>query len=74
MLVVLLSVVAAAQNSDTTVAVEGSDGGRGGGGGDAEDVPLVMVGIVAVNTARTLPNFLGYLEALDYPKKSMSIW
>lgn len=35
---------------------------------------LVMVGILARNTAHTLSNFLGYLENLDYPKEKMLIW
>lgn len=39
-----------------------------------QDDPLVMVGILARNTAHTLPNFLGYFENLDYPKHRMSVW
>ena len=39
-----------------------------------QEMPLVMVGILARNTAHTLPNFLGYLENLDYPKSRMVIW
>lgn len=41
---------------------------------DEKQPPLVMVGILARNTAHTLPNFLGYLENLDYPKNRMIIW
>lgn len=41
---------------------------------EQEEDPVVMVGILARNTAHTLLNFLGYLENLDYPKHRMSIW
>lgn len=48
------------------------------GSGEGEErgsaSPLVMVGILARNTAHTLPDFLGYLESLDYPKHRMKIW
>ena len=41
---------------------------------EEEQPPLVMVGILARNTAHTLHNFFGYLENLDYPKQRMAIW
>lgn len=48
---------------------------RGYAAGDGpEEGPLVMVGILARNTAHTLPNFLGYFENLDYPKHRISVW
>ena len=43
-------------------------------GGNSQQDPLVMVGVLARNTAHTLPNFLGYLENMDYPKHRMKIW
>lgn len=51
-----------------------ASGGEGEGGRGAQQAPLVMVGILARNTAHTLPNFLGYLENMDYPKHRMKIW
>ncbi len=39
-----------------------------------ESLPLVMVAVLARNAAHSLPNSLGYLEGLDYPKHRMSIW
>ena len=39
-----------------------------------EEVPLVMIGILARNAAHNLPNFLGYLDNLDYPKDRVSVW
>jgi len=37
-------------------------------------LPLVMVGILARNAAHALPNFLGYLESQDYPKRRTAVW
>lgn len=51
-----------------------SSGVEGDGGGSMQQAPLVMVGVLARNTAHTLPNFLGYLESVDYPKHRMKIW
>lgn len=36
--------------------------------------PTVLISIIARNSAHLLPNWLGYLENLDYPKKRISIW
>jgi collagen beta-1,O-galactosyltransferase len=44
------------------------------GVGSGVELPVVMVGILARNTAHTLPNFLGYFENLDYPKDRISVW
>ena len=44
------------------------------GGGAGRQRPSVFVAILARNTAHTLPDFLGYLERLDYPKQRMSVW
>ena len=39
------------------------------------DAPArVVVGIIARNTAHTLSNFFGYLEALDYPRDRVLLW
>ena len=51
-----------------------AEGSRLGGDGTGEQDPLVVVGILARNAAHILPNFLGYLENLDYPKHRMSLW
>ena len=40
----------------------------------AEDLPSVFLAILARNSAHMLPNFLGYLENLDYPKDRISLW
>ncbi len=42
--------------------------------GVEDPLPRVMVGVIAMNTARTLPNVFGYLEALDYPKERIIVW
>lgn len=51
-------------------------GGASGASGLDPDVaePEVMLAILARNTAHTLPNFLGYVENLDYPKHKISVW
>ena len=75
-------VTTSARQEAVIQAPEGSDSGGGGGGavprgvgGSREhDAPLVMVGILARNAAHALPNFLGYLENLDYPKRRMAVW
>ncbi|XP_020904359.1 procollagen galactosyltransferase 1-like [Exaiptasia diaphana] len=36
--------------------------------------PTVLISIIARNSAHLLPNWLGYLENLDYPKNRISIW
>ncbi len=41
---------------------------------DTEELPSVFLAFLARNTAYLLPNFLGYLENLDYPKHKISIW
>ena len=52
------------------------ESGEGGEveGGSSQQSPLVMVSILARNTAHTLPNVLGSLEHMDYPKHRMKIW
>jgi len=62
LLVVLSSlVVGALSNSDAAVR-------------SAEAPAQVVVGVIARNTAHTLENFFGYLEALDYPKDRVQLW
>lgn len=36
--------------------------------------PTVLVAVLARNSAHMLPNWLAYIENLDYPKDRMSIW
>ena len=36
--------------------------------------PSVFLAIIARNAAHLLPNWLGYIENLDYPKNRMSVW
>lgn len=36
--------------------------------------PGVFLAIIARNAAHLLPNWLGYIENLDYPKNRISIW
>ena len=38
------------------------------------DSPHVFVALQTRNSAHLLPNFFGYLENLDYPKKRISVW
>ncbi len=40
----------------------------------ADNTPYVMVVILVRNEAHLLPTFFGYLEELDYPKKSITLW
>ena len=79
--VALLSVTGLALASQSNASAEGPgrrpEGGHMGEGAvfqDAKEPPLVMVGILARNTAHTLPNFFGYLEGMDYPKHRMAVW
>ena len=37
-------------------------------------VPHVFLGVLARNAAHLLANFFGYVENLDYPKDSMTVW
>ena len=37
-------------------------------------MPHVFVSVLLTNSLHTLPNFLGYLERLDYPKDRISLW
>ena len=36
--------------------------------------PRVFLAIIARNAAHLLPNWLGYIENLDYPKNRISVW
>lgn len=36
--------------------------------------PSVFLAIIARNAAHLLPNWLGYIENLDYPKNRISVW
>ena len=36
--------------------------------------PTVLLAVIARNAEHLLPNWLGYIELLDYPKNRMSIW
>lgn len=36
--------------------------------------PSVFLAIIARNAAHLLPNWLGYIEHLDYPKNRISVW
>ena len=36
--------------------------------------PSVFLAIIARNAAHLLPNWLAYIENLDYPKNRMSVW
>ncbi|XP_031561834.1 procollagen galactosyltransferase 2-like isoform X2 [Actinia tenebrosa] len=36
--------------------------------------PTVLLSVIARNVAHLLPNWLGYIENLDYPKDRISIW
>lgn len=36
--------------------------------------PTVLLSVIARNMVHLLPNWLGYIENLDYPKDRMSIW
>lgn len=36
--------------------------------------PTIFLPIIARNVEHTLPNWLGYLEKLDYPKNRIFIW
>ena len=36
--------------------------------------PHVFVSVLVTNSLHALPNFLGYLEGLDYPKDRISLW
>ena len=70
---ILFSVIFLSRALDPAAA-EGEGAVSPGAGGLEDEAPLVMVGILARNTAHTLPNFLGYLERLDYPKHRMAVW
>ena len=48
--------------------------GAGVKDGTEGDAPHVFVALQARNCAHLLPNFFGYLENLDYPKKRISVW
>lgn len=54
-------------------AVEESEGGATSPDG-GEGRPLVFLGVLARNQEHTLPNYLGYIERLDYPKDRISVW
>ena len=41
---------------------------------ESSHLPSVFVCVLARNCEHTLPNFLGYLEQLDYPKDRISVW
>ena len=36
--------------------------------------PHVFISVLVTNSMHALPNFLGYLEGLDYPKDRISVW
>ena len=36
--------------------------------------PSVFLPIIARNVEHSLPNWLGYIEKLDYPKKRIFVW
>lgn len=36
--------------------------------------PTILLAIIARNAQHLLPNWLGYIENLDYPKDRMSVW
>lgn len=36
--------------------------------------PSVFLAIIARNAVHLLPNWLGYIENLDYPKNRISVW
>lgn len=39
-----------------------------------QNVPTVMIAVLARNKAHTLPYFLTLLERLEYPKNRLSLW
>ena len=41
---------------------------------DQSSAARVFLAILARNSAHLLPNFLGYVERLDYPKDRISVW
>ena len=41
---------------------------------EKHEPPLVFLEILSRNQAHLLPNFLGYIERLDYPKDRISVW
>ena len=36
--------------------------------------PSVFLAIIARNAAHLLPNWLGYIDNLDFPKSRISVW
>ncbi|XP_063000652.1 inactive glycosyltransferase 25 family member 3 [Elgaria multicarinata webbii] len=46
----------------------------GSPGGGADELPSVLIAILARNAQHSLPHYLGALERMDYPKERISIW
>ena len=38
-----------------------------------EQQPLVFLAVIARNVAHLFPNYMGYLERMNYPKKRISV-
>ncbi|XP_053863365.1 inactive glycosyltransferase 25 family member 3 [Malaclemys terrapin pileata] len=48
------------------------EGGRPAG--QQQELPTVVIAILARNSEHSLPHYLGALERLDYPKERISVW
>ncbi|XP_065274860.1 inactive glycosyltransferase 25 family member 3 [Emys orbicularis] len=42
--------------------------------GQQQELPTVVIAILARNSEHSLPHYLGALERLDYPKERISVW
>ncbi|XP_063172246.1 inactive glycosyltransferase 25 family member 3 [Candoia aspera] len=47
---------------------------EGAPAGGAEELPTVVVAVLARNAQHSLPHYLGALERLDYPAERISLW
>ncbi|CAM4568391.1 inactive glycosyltransferase 25 family member 3 isoform X1 [Lepidochelys kempii] len=52
----------------------GLEGEGGSPAGQQQELPTVVIAILARNSEHSLPHYLGALERLDYPKERISIW
>ncbi|XP_032653782.1 inactive glycosyltransferase 25 family member 3 isoform X1 [Chelonoidis abingdonii] len=52
----------------------GQEEEAGSPAGQQQELPTVVIAILARNSEHSLPHYLGALERLDYPKGRISIW
>ncbi|XP_006024361.1 inactive glycosyltransferase 25 family member 3 [Alligator sinensis] len=50
------------------------EGASGSPAGQQQELPTVVIAILARNSEHSLSHYLGALERLDYPKERISIW